>query len=493
MDNKSLNGNYNQKKITTHHRNPIVRNKSLGHFNKNINPNIDNNKKIYNQRYPHEKIKRKNNDYKRTLSSRNNFLEKKNKTKNFEPINLNKSSSALNYFNDKMNEEKRPSTRNNKLSTLQKRMRNASAKNNDTGKAKNYFYKLICNNCYNNKMATKNLKKQPPEQKEILNKTFNKINPYYFQDKMNDMYKDNINNKIKELENLQKQVLDSLVKHKIRNPTNVEKLQRQNEFSISPLNSYEGEDPRLIQTKKNYDKKEDFINKNKDLYQIDKPRKAINDYYNKCLYQVPVMEKEYQVDPEYKKEVNKELKKQIEENNNNKKKKKNDQINDEKQANKKMNDYIDYLKKKNKEDKEKNKQDLIKRNKLLNEYKKLKEEQDKNNDKKFEEEFRKKIKEEENMIKEKKRQKKIDDMNKLQEWFGDFEKNKNNKKKEREDEDNKWKNYAVEFNNKCKHGLDVYRCAICNKVFPKDQLIKYYYPSSTDVSASSSKRSSFEK
>ena len=55
MDNKSLNGNYNHKKITTHHRNPIVRNKSLGHFNKNINPNIDNNKKIYNQRYPHEK------------------------------------------------------------------------------------------------------------------------------------------------------------------------------------------------------------------------------------------------------------------------------------------------------------------------------------------------------------------------------------------------------------------------------------------------------
>ena len=40
------------------------------------------------------------------------------------------------------------------------------------------------------------------------------------------------------------------------------------------------------------------------------------------VYQVPVLEGEYHVDPEYKKEVNNELKKQIEENKNNKKKEK---------------------------------------------------------------------------------------------------------------------------------------------------------------------------
>ena len=497
MENRSFNNNYSPIKIRTHYKSPIVRNKSLGHFNNIINSNIGNNKNMSNERNPNENIYIKNNDYNCPFSSRNN-LKRKNTTNNLAPkypLNLNKSSSALNYFNDKMNVKKRPSNQNNnKLSTLQKRMRNASVKNNNERKSKNYFYKLICNNCYNNKMATKNLKKLPPDQKEILNKTFNKINPYYFQEKMNNIHKDNINNKIKDLENLQKQVLDDLVKYKIKNPTNVEKLQKQNEFSINPLNSYEREDPRLIKTQKNYDKKEDYINKNKDLYKIDQPRKAINDYYNKCLYQVPVMEEEYHVDPEYKKEVNKELKKQIEENKNNKKKKKIDQINDEQQANKKMNEYIEYMKKKNKEDKEKNKEDLIKRNKILNDYKKLKEEEDKKNKKKFDEEFRKKIKDEDDMMKEKKRQKKINDMNKLQKWFEDFEKNKNDKKKEKEQEKNKWKNYAEEFNIKCKHGLDIYRCAICNKVFPKEQLIKYYYHQpSTDISASSSKRSSYVK
>ena len=66
-------------------------------------------------------------------------------------------------------------------------------------------------------------------------------------------------------------------------------------------------------------------------------------------------------------------------------------------------------------------------------------------------------------------------------------------KKEKEKEDNKWKNYAEEYSVKCKHGLDITRCAICNKVFPKEKLIKYYYPSSTGTSMATSKRTSFVK
>ena len=159
-----------------------------------------------------------------------------------------------------------------------------------------------------------------------------------------------------------------------------------------------------------------------------------------------------------------------------------------------MNDYIQYLNKKEKEDKEKDKEELINKNKLLSDYKKLKEEEDKKKDKKFDDEFKKKLKEEEDMIKEKKRQKKINDMNKLQQWIEDYEKEKDDKKKEKEKEDNKWKNYAEEFNIKCKHGLDIYRCAICNKVFPKDKLIKYYCsPTSTDISVSSSRRTTSVK
>ena len=498
MDNNSYIGNYTQNNIKTHYKSPIVRKKSIDKKAQNINLNNNQDKNYYNGKNNNEILNKTYNEYDYPSRTSRNYRKDKNnvRTNNERKYpNLNKSSSALNYFNEQLKPNNRNPTRNNnKINILKNKARNASAKNNDKGKAEKYFYKLICNNCYNNKIATKNLKDQPPERKELLNKTFNKLNPFYFHDKMNDIHKDQINNKIKELENLQKQALDNLARYQIQNPTSVERLQKQNEFSINPINSYPKEDPRLAKTQKNYEEKENFINKNKDLYEVNKPRKAINDYYNKCQYQVPVLEEEHHLDPEYKKEVNNELEKQIEENKKNKKKEKDAQINEEKQANKRMNDYIQYLNKKEKEDKEKDKEELINKNKLLSDYKKLKEEEDKKKDKKFDDEFKKKLKEEEDMIKEKKRQKKINDMNKLQQWIEDYEKEKDDKKKEKEKEDNKWKNYAEEFNIKCKHGLDIYRCAICNKVYPKDKLIKYYCsPTSTDISVSSSRRTTSVK
>ena len=323
MKNNSILNNDISNKIKTHYRSPIVRNKNL---KKSFSINGNQNENILNRnKYNRNEIKpyiNTNNSY---LSSRSDYNYKKNYP-NYDrkyPFDLNKNASANNFYN-KNDIQKTPFTRNNnKLNTLYKRKkRNSSVKNNEDNKSQKYFYKLICNNCYNNKIVTENIKNKPLEKKELLNKTFNKINPFYFQDKMNDIYKDKKNDKIKELEKLQRQALDNLAKYKIANPSNKEKLQKTNEYSINPLNSCEKEDPRLVKTMKNYDKKENFINKNKDLYRIDKPRKAINDYYNKCLYQVPVMEEEYHVNPEYKKEVNKELKKQIEENKNNKKKKK---------------------------------------------------------------------------------------------------------------------------------------------------------------------------
>ena len=172
-------------------------------------------------------------------------------------------------------------------------------------------FNYVCDNCYNNKIVTKKFKEQPPQQKEILNNTFNKVNPFYFQDKMKDLHKDKIQHRIKELEKLQRQALNNLAKYKIENPTNIEKFQKTQELSINPMVAHEREDPRLGKTLKAYDLKEHFINENKDLYQIDKPRKAINDYYKKCIFQVPVVENEYFVDPKYIKQVSIDLREQI--------------------------------------------------------------------------------------------------------------------------------------------------------------------------------------
>lgn len=486
--------NYNSNKNTlnelkTHYKSPIKRNNTL--------MNDLQAKDLNNIIIPDDNRSHNNNNkgnYNNPISNKNiQYRTNKTMYESYPRNNLPKTSSAKNFFRKENNtNQRRPSTRNSKQNDFQNKKRNSSMKNNGEGKAEKYFYQLICKNCYNNKIATKNLKKLPPERKDILNKNFNKINPFYFRDKMNDLHKDNINNKIKELEKLQKQALDKLARYQIDNPTNKEKLQKQNEYSINPLNSYTKDDPRLIRTQQAYDKKENFINNNKDLYEIDKPRKAINDYYNKCLYQVPVLEEEYHVDPEYKKEVNNELKKQIEENRNNKKKKKEEELNDEKIANKRMNDYISFLNKKNQEEKKKNLEDFYRKNQALDNYKKEKEEEENKKRKMFEDEFRKKMKEEDDEMREKNRQKKLNDINKYQNWMEEFENEKNNKKKEEEKEKDKWNNYQVEFNNKCKHGLDIYRCAICNRIYPKDQLIKYY-PTSTGSSMNSSKRTSFTK
>ena len=478
--------NYDLNQITTH-KSPIVRNKSLNRLSEN--PIINRNGNIKNL-----------NERKNNITEYHNLVPRRNNNKNINNIknydlqkpNFHKSSSEINYFYHKNNFDKIPSKRNgNKLNGLYKKRRNASMKNKEEGKTEKYFYTLICTNSYNHKKATKNFKNIPLEKKDLLNKTFNRINPFYFQDKMRDFHKDNINNKINDLEKLQRDALNKLAKYQIENPTNKEKLQKANEYSINPLNSQEKQDERLIKTQRNYDNKENFIIKNKDLYKIDQPRKAIKDYFNKCIYQVPVLEEEYHIDPQYKKEYNKELKKQIEENRNNKKKKKDEEIKEEKMANKEMNDYIEFLNKKNKENKQKKYEEFYKRNKILDDLKKRKEEEEKKNDQKFDQEFRKKIKEEDEKMKENKKQKKLNDIDKYQKFLNDFEKQKRDKKKEIELENNKWKNYSQEYNAKCKHGLDIYRCAICNKVFPKDKLIKYYYLSSTDISGASSKRSSF--
>ncbi len=36
----------------------------------------------------------------------------------------------------------------------------------------------------------------------------------------------------------------------------------------------------------------------------------------------------------------------------------------------------------------------------------------------------------------------------------------------------KWKNYSEEIEIKCQHGNNIYKCSICNKIYPRDQLIK---------------------
>ena len=82
---------------------------------------------------------------------------------------------------------------------------------------------------------------------------------------------------------------------------------------INPLSINDKKDPRYIKQKNNFDKKENIIYQNPNIYKSLEPRKAYKDYYSKCIFQIPKMEKTYCHNPVYKKNYIRALEKQIEE------------------------------------------------------------------------------------------------------------------------------------------------------------------------------------
>ena len=417
------------------------------------------------------------------------IIEQKESNDQKQKNRIKKNLSSYDIFVPKNSKKINPTMKHFTFNDMKKKKRYSSVilMKNASNPTKDFNY--VCDNCYNNKIVTKKFKEQPPQQKEILNNTFNKVNPFYFQDKMKDLHKDKIQHRIKELEKLQRQALNNLAKYKIENPTNIEKFQKTQELSINPMVAHEREDPRLGKTLKAYDLKEHFINENKDLYQIDKPRKAINDYYKKCIFQVPVVENEYFVDPKYIKQVSIDLREQIEERKNDKKKKREEEIKTERISNKQMNDYSEFLCRKNKDQRKNYLNEFYKKSKVIDNYRKLKEEQEQKNRKNYIDKINQRMKKEDDEKKAKNRQRKIDEINKLQTWKKDFENVKKNKKLEKEEENHKWYNYSQDYIAKCIHGNDVTKCSFCNQAFPKEKLIKYA-AKSTDVSVVSSKASS---
>ena len=417
------------------------------------------------------------------------IIEQKESNDQKQKNRIKKNLSSYDIFVPKNSKKINPTMKHFTFNDMKKKKRYSSVilMKNASNPTKDFNY--VCDNCYNNKIVTKKFKEQPPQQKEILNNTFNKVNPFYFQDKMKDLHKDKIQHRIKELEKLQRQALNNLAKYKIENPTNIEKFQKTQELSINPMVAHEREDPRFGKTLKAYDLKEHFINENKDLYQIDKPRKAINDYYKKCIFQVPVVENEYFVDPKYIKQVSIDLREQIEERKNDKKKRREEEIKTERISNKQMNDYSEFLCRKNKDQRKNYLNEFYKKSKVIDNYRKLKEEQEQKNRKNYIDKINQRMKKEDDEKKAKNRQRKIDEINKLQTWKKDFENVKKNKKLEKEEENHKWYNYSQDYIAKCIHGNDVTKCSFCNQAFPKEKLIKYA-AKSTDVSAVSSKASS---
>lgn len=441
---------HNQNKINNTYRSNSVDNLNNINTNNehhNVIPRIVRNKKDMNKYINKEKNIREN-------ENSNNYV-------------YNQPKRSYSIDNKNINEN---SLKNNQFKGNNKRInRNESYDNN-----LNNDNLTLCKNCFDKKMLEEESPKNPEIDKiEYLNNKFINENPFYFIDKMSDNEKKRINEKIESNSNKQRLAFANY-KKEIDNPKNntKEKLQLINEYSINPLAIEVGKDPRYLKQKKNYDNKEKMIYQNPDKYKGLQPRKAYNDYYNKCIYQIPKMEEMYYVNPVYKENYIKALKKQIEDKKNKEKENKKMQRMAEALANKKFNEYK-KMANLNEKEKYNNGIEILKSdNKQLDEFKKYKNNILKEREKKLENELEEKNNKIDRDIKLRSKNEKSDNIGTYQDWLNDIDKKRQIKKEIKDEENKKWNNYIQNYNMSCSH-CPVGSCDICNRPYQKNKLKEF--------------------
>ena len=109
-------------------------------------------------------------------------------------------------------------------------------------------------------------------------------------------------------------------KYKNKNPkTKSEKLQYINENQEYPFLGLNLQDYLYYNNKEKNEKRNKLILNNISSFDFSQPRKGIKDYYNKVMFQTPILEKDSRPSIEYKLKYIETLKEQIRENKINKK------------------------------------------------------------------------------------------------------------------------------------------------------------------------------
>ena len=413
---------------------------------------------------------------------KNYYKNKENKIYNINNDNeYNKSNNNIRYSNNNINNiNEQHDYQIMKESAVKKINRNSSYDNKN--KINDNITNLLCRNCFNRKMLEdQNTNTKEIDKIEYLNDKFINENPFYFIDKMSDNEKKRINDKIESNSNKQRLALANY-KKEIDNPNNntKEKLQLINEYSLNPLSIDKGKDPRYVKLKNNFDKKEKIIQNNPNIYKSMEPRKAYNDYYNKCIYQVPKIENRHYVNPVYKENYIKTLKKQIEDKKNKEYENRRKQKEAEALANKQFNEYKKMAKLHQKENQNKGIKELINDNKQLDDFKKYTKNVLREKERKLGNELAQKNDNLNRTIQLRNRNEKSDNLEIYQEWLNDVNKKNQAKKDNKDEEDRKWNNYIYNYNLKCNNSA-YENCDICNRSYEKEKLKKYQPPSSTII------------
>ena len=209
---------------------------------------------------------------------------------------------------------------------------------------------------------------------------------------------------------------------------------------------------------------------NINLYNVNKPRKAIKDYYKKVQYQIPILEKKFGPSANYKAKYIETLKKQMDDKEKEKEKMKKTQIKTEIEENKKYNEYLSKLKKDEYEQKKLKQKMILDSNRYMEEYQKKREQLLKRDNQNAQEDRNKQFNrnqiEYNNIIK----QQKISEINSLQNWLNENTKQKQKKLNDDYNDAKKWDEYNKEFNRKFYENTYAEKCAECNAMYPVNKL-----------------------
>ena len=450
------------------------------YININLNKDEEETKKMPNKTL----YQKQNNTFNKSYTNFNSFYKRK---KRYFSTEENVNNNSNNYYNNNnnFNYNKYLIENTKESEIILKKIRQNSTIAYPKERMTNITYsittpKYVCKNCFDKEMLegqSPSISNSVIHRKEILAEKFINENPFYFVDKMRNFEKKRIQKKIDTLSEKQRQVLPVYEKE-INKPKNLkkEKLQLINEYSLNPLAIEHGKDPKFLQYKIYFDEKEKIIQNNPDIYPGLVPRKAFQDYYEKCMYQIPNSEEIYTLNPVYKKNYIKVLKKQID-----------DKVKEEK----------DYLKKTKTAECFANKQfNEYKKNEKLNELRKTrhnvlllnKDNKKLDNYKKTQEE--KKIKEEEkfikklNLLKDKEnkdyklryKKEKFMDCELYQKMFDDMNRRHDMNIYNKKEENRKWNNYLDKYIMRYGYKNRYNNCDRCNRPIQTSQQLKQYPP-----------------
>ena len=319
---------------------------------------------------------------------------------------------------------------------------------------------LYCMNCINKKL---NLKKNL-SQILNLNKSYNfSLNNSL---ELKQLDEDYISNRILENEKRQIAAFNHLKLIKERNPVSKkDKLQYINENSEYPFHGLNLQEYLYYNNKMKNEKINKLVLDNMTSYELTHPRKEIFDYYNKVMFQTPLLEKDTRPSHQYKMRYIKTLQNQIDEK---KKEKINKKMSEQKKEKKELYEYDKILSKINKKEKQRR---LIKRNIIyenntnISNIKRENDETDRYNLLRGYQNRVKIFKERQKEYKSFINQQRINEINNIQNWINENKKIKNYQISKEKRDDLRWKNYLKKFNDSFIDNTKVDKCFECNLIY----------------------------